>query len=228
MEAALPRAAHGGKPLLLEFYKPDCGFCTRLHAEIYADAAVAEILDSMLKARADISTPSGAALAGRLGVTVFPSLLAVSAAGDVLERLEAPSDAAAARAFLDRIEALRSAPPSSVEQWVQTGDFASTAEALSFAESCYRKALQAGGPDASPLAEGTRLRLARVQERRGDRKGAAETLDPFVATTGAPGPAVRPALDLLIRIRKTLGDEDGEARARAAFSRLFPALKPAE
>jgi hypothetical protein len=152
----------------------------------------------------------------------------VSATGDVLERLDALPELPSARAFLERVAERRCAAPSSAEQWVLAGDFASTAEVLSFAESCYRSALESKSPDAASLAGGTRLRLARVQERRGDRAGAAETLEPFVATEGDPGPAVRPALDALIRIRKALSDDAGEARARAAFARLFPELRPAQ
>ena len=63
IEEVLPAASRADRPVVIEFFKPDCHYCEQLHAKIWTDEAVAKLLDRAMKTRVDISSPAGAALA---------------------------------------------------------------------------------------------------------------------------------------------------------------------
>jgi thioredoxin-like negative regulator of GroEL len=213
------------RPILLEFYKPDCHFCARLHDEVWRDERVAALLAQLTRARADISTPGGTALAERYEVSLFPALRLVDLNGRVLDRYDGLPPLDAARSFLEKAAARRTALGDDPTSWSEMADFAAGAGVLKLADDTYKRVID-DPRTVSVQQDGARLKRGRVLERLGDLSGAAGALEPFAAAPSAESGATRPGLDLLIRVRKALGDREGEARAREAFTRLFPELHP--
>lgn len=225
IEAVLPAAAGADRPLLIEFFKPDCVYCTQLHQKIWRDEAVAKLLDRTTKTRVDISTPAGATLAERMKLTLFPTVLLVDLTGRVLDRLDGLPSVAAARTLLENAEVRRFRLADDPMAWLELGDFAASAGVPKLAEETYRRVLEDPRTSAE-YANSARLKRGRALERLGDLDGAARTLETFAAVELPGSGSLRPGLDLLIRVRKAMGDREGEARARTAFTRLFPELHP--
>jgi len=225
IDTVLPQAVTGDRPILLEFFKPDCHFCTRLHEEIWRDERAAALLAQLTRARVDISTPAGGALAERFQVTLFPAVRVVDLGGHVLEKFDGLPDLDAARALLEKTAARRTPLGDDPSTWSEMADFAASAGVLKLAEETYRR-IVVDPRTPAPQQDGARLKRGRALERLGDLSGAAAALEPFAAASSPESGALRPGLDLLIRVRKALGDREGEARAREAFGRLFPELHP--
>ncbi len=225
IESVLPEASSGDRPILIEFFKPECRYCDQLHAQIWSEPRIAALLDQMTKTRVDISTPAGGALAARMSLTLFPAVLLVDSSGRILDRFDGLPDVESARAFLERAAPRRIPVPEQPLAWLDVADFAADAGAPKLAADTYRRVMD--DPRTAPeYADSARLKRARSLERLGELAEAAATLETFTTTQAPISGSLRPALDLLIRVRRALGDREGESRARDAFARLFPALQP--
>ena len=207
-----------GPPVLLEFHQEGCPHCRRLRTDIYAQGEIQAALRAVPHARVESTAAGAEALVSRFGVRLFPTLLLIDRTGTVLRRLEGMPGLPAVRELLAVARTTTVRAPSGPASLLAAGDLAADAGAPAKAAALYRQALTSGAPPGA-----ARLRLGRALETSGDLVGAALVLDTF---TGADerGPELRPALEMLLRIQRALGDRAGEARAAAAFARAFPQL----
>lgn len=113
--AAQTKATGEGKPLLLDFTGSDwCGWCIRLDREVFSQAAFKDFAASEL-VLVELDFPRGKkqsaevraqneALAAKYGVEGFPTLILLSAEGDVLARTGYREGGA--EAYVEHLQAL--------------------------------------------------------------------------------------------------------------------------
>jgi thiol:disulfide interchange protein len=88
LEQALVLAKSQGKPVLVDFSAIWCPTCRVLHAEVFTDAAVKQaITTGYVLSRVDYESPEARAFMQRYAVQGFPTLLVLSANGQLLRRV---------------------------------------------------------------------------------------------------------------------------------------------
>lgn len=88
LDRALAQARSQGKPVLVDFSAIWCPTCRVLHAEVFTDAAVKQaITGGYVLSRVDYESPEAQAFMQRYDVQGFPTLLVLSADGQLLRRV---------------------------------------------------------------------------------------------------------------------------------------------
>jgi thioredoxin-related protein len=91
----LSKAKQDGKPVLINFQTPWCRWCRRLEKEVFPQPAVGDALKPFVNVSYDAQKGEGKALAERLHIQGFPTLVVVDASGNEIDRIEGfrPPDA---------------------------------------------------------------------------------------------------------------------------------------
>ncbi len=101
LEQALVLAKSEGKPVLVDFSAIWCPTCRVLHAEVFTDATVKRaITTGFVLSRVDYEAPEARAFMQRYDVQGFPTLLVLSADGQLLRRVPISFDPATLAAAL--------------------------------------------------------------------------------------------------------------------------------
>ena len=80
-ESALARARSAGQPAFLDFYATWCVPCRWMDRVVYSDPLLSEVAEGVAMIRVDVDRPEGKALAARMGVLQYPTLVHVSPEG---------------------------------------------------------------------------------------------------------------------------------------------------
>jgi thiol:disulfide interchange protein len=89
---ALDRARAENRLVMVDVYTDWCGWCKKLDGETFADLRVAEALKDVIPVRVN-AEKGGEAVADKYGVRGFPTVLFLSASGDVVRKIEGYVDA---------------------------------------------------------------------------------------------------------------------------------------
>lgn len=101
LQQALVLAQAVGKPVLVDFSAIWCPTCRALHADVFTDIAVKQaITTGFVLSRVDYEAPGARAFMQRYAVQGFPTLLALSADGQLLRRIPISFDPATLAATL--------------------------------------------------------------------------------------------------------------------------------
>ncbi len=101
LERALVQAKTQGKPVLVDFSAIWCPTCRVLHAEVFTNAAVKQAIASgFVLSRVDYESPEAKAFMQRYAVQGFPTLLVLSAEGQLVRRVPISFDPATLAATL--------------------------------------------------------------------------------------------------------------------------------
>lgn len=101
LEQALVLAKSQGRPVLVDFSAIWCPTCRVLHAEVFTDATVKRaITTGFVLSRVDYEAPEARAFMQRYDVQGFPTLLVLSADGQLLRRVPISFDPATLAAAL--------------------------------------------------------------------------------------------------------------------------------
>ena len=87
--------AEGGKPILVDFWAPWCGYCRRIAPAV---EALADELDGRIRV-AGVNVDDAPDVAARFGVNTIPTLLLFKN-GEVIGSVVAPGSKAAIEAFI--------------------------------------------------------------------------------------------------------------------------------
>ncbi len=88
LDRALALAKSQGKPVLVDFSAIWCPTCRVLHAEVFTNTAVKEaITGGYVLSRVDYESPEAPAFMQRYAVQGFPTLLVLSADGQLVRRV---------------------------------------------------------------------------------------------------------------------------------------------
>lgn len=85
--AALRRAKKENRLVMVDFYTDWCGWCKKLDKETYGDARVAEALRDVISIKVN-AEKGGEAVAEQYRVRGFPTVIFVSASGEVVRKVE--------------------------------------------------------------------------------------------------------------------------------------------
>ena len=91
-DGALARARAERKVVMLDVYTDWCGWCKKLDRETYGDVRVAAALKNVISIRVN-AEKGGESVAAKYGVRGFPTVLFLSASGDVVRKVEGYVDA---------------------------------------------------------------------------------------------------------------------------------------
>jgi len=80
-ESALARARAAGQPAFLDFYATWCVPCRWMDRVVYSDPLLSEVAEGVAMIRIDVDRPEGKALAARMSVQQYPTLVHVSPEG---------------------------------------------------------------------------------------------------------------------------------------------------
>jgi uncharacterized protein YyaL (SSP411 family) len=83
-EAGLAQAQQSGKPILLSFHTPGCGWCRKLDAETFTDAKVLELSHHYVCVRVDSDVDGD--VVGRFRVLEYPMTMILSPKGTEVAR----------------------------------------------------------------------------------------------------------------------------------------------
>lgn len=101
LEQALALAKSQGKPVLVDFSAIWCPTCRALHAEVFTNATVKQAITSgFVLSRVDYESPEARAFMQRYAVQWFPTLLVLSADGQLVRRVPISFDPATLAATL--------------------------------------------------------------------------------------------------------------------------------
>ena len=101
LEQALALAKTQGKPVLVDFSAIWCPTCRVLHAEVFTNATVKQaITTGYVLSRVDYESPEARAFMQRYAVQGFPTLLVLSAEGQLVRRVPISFDPATLAATL--------------------------------------------------------------------------------------------------------------------------------
>jgi thiol:disulfide interchange protein len=101
LERALAQAKTQGRPVLVDFSAIWCPTCRVLHAEVFTNAAVKQAITSgYVLSRVDYESPEAQAFMQRYAVQGFPTLLVLSADGQLVRRVPISFDPATLAATL--------------------------------------------------------------------------------------------------------------------------------
>ncbi|HUM01505.1 MAG TPA: thioredoxin fold domain-containing protein [Thermoanaerobaculia bacterium] len=89
---ALDRAQTENRLVMVDVYTDWCGWCKKLDSETFGDLRVAEALKNVISIRVN-AEKGGESVAARYGVRGFPTVLFLSASGDVVRKIEGYVDA---------------------------------------------------------------------------------------------------------------------------------------
>jgi thiol:disulfide interchange protein len=89
---ALDRARTEDRLVMVDVYTDWCGWCKKLDSETFGDLRVAEALKNVISIRVN-AEKGGESVAARYGVRGFPTVLFLSASGDVVRKIEGYVDA---------------------------------------------------------------------------------------------------------------------------------------
>jgi len=89
---ALDEARAGNRLVMLDVYTDWCGWCKKLDRETYGDVRVAAALKNVISIRVN-AEKGGESVAAKYGVRGFPTVLFLSASGDVVRKVEGYVDA---------------------------------------------------------------------------------------------------------------------------------------
>ena len=81
---ALARAKKESKPLLIDFWTPECPYCARMQRQVYPQEAVKALAQGFVWARIDQNQPAGALLRSRFQGGPTPTYLIVSHDGKTI------------------------------------------------------------------------------------------------------------------------------------------------
>lgn len=84
--AASAAAKKANKPIMIDFYTDWCGWCKKLDKDTYTDARVIELLKDFVPLKLN-AEKNGRQLAQRYRVQGYPTILFVTADGQVLDRI---------------------------------------------------------------------------------------------------------------------------------------------
>jgi thiol:disulfide interchange protein len=101
LERALALAKTQGKPVLVDFSAIWCPMCRVLHAEVFTNTSVKQaITTGYVLSRVDYESPGAQAFMQRYAVQGFPTLLVLSAEGQLVRRVPISFDPATLAATL--------------------------------------------------------------------------------------------------------------------------------
>jgi thiol:disulfide interchange protein len=101
LDRALAQAKTQGRPVLVDFSAIWCPTCRVLHAEVFTNAAVKQAITSgYVLSRVDYESPEAQAFMQRYAVQGFPTLLVLSADGQLVRRVPISFDPATLAATL--------------------------------------------------------------------------------------------------------------------------------
>jgi thiol:disulfide interchange protein len=101
LERALALAKTQGKPVLVDFSAIWCPTCRVLHAEVFTNATVKQAITSgYVLSRVDYESPEARVFMQRYAVQGFPTLLVLSAEGQLVRRVPISFDPATLAATL--------------------------------------------------------------------------------------------------------------------------------
>ncbi len=89
---ALDRARTENRLVMVDVYTDWCGWCKKLDRETYGDVRVAAALKNVISIRVN-AEKGGESVAAKYGVRGFPTVLFLSASGDVVRKVEGYVDA---------------------------------------------------------------------------------------------------------------------------------------
>ncbi len=85
--SALDRAKKENRLVMVDFYTDWCGWCKKLDTETYGDVRVAEALRGVISIKVN-AEKEGEAVAEQYRVRGFPTVIFVSASGEVVRKVE--------------------------------------------------------------------------------------------------------------------------------------------
>lgn len=101
LDRALALAKSQGKPVLVDFSAIWCPTCRVLHAEVFTNATVQQAITSgFVLSRVDYESPEARAFMQRYAVQGFPTLLVLSAEGQLVRHVPISFDPATLAATL--------------------------------------------------------------------------------------------------------------------------------
>lgn len=132
-ESALAGARRAGRPAFLDFYATWCVPCRWMDRVVYSDPLLAEVAEGVAMIRVDVDRPEGKALAARMGILQYPTLVYLSPEGRETLRWVGPLNLRDTRLNLGQA-AVPSAQRSAVEasSRKRPADAATQASALLF------------------------------------------------------------------------------------------------
>lgn len=83
----LAKAKAQSKPVFIDFSTEWCGWCKRLDKDTFSRPEVGEAMTAFVNVHVDAEKGEGVSLAKKYGVTGFPTLVVVDAAGDEVDRI---------------------------------------------------------------------------------------------------------------------------------------------
>lgn len=85
--SALSRATKENRLVMVDFYTDWCGWCKKMDSDTFADARVAGALRDVISIKVN-AEKEGESVAEQYRVRGFPTLIFVSASGEVVEKVE--------------------------------------------------------------------------------------------------------------------------------------------